>query len=121
MLEFFDKIGGGKPMKCDERAEGEDERIAEERDRDEMSRRKYKDGDIYKMHTYKDAILRSEGAYILYPGDSSKVFRGVEDEKIPSVGAFPLTPGKLGEEENELASFIKAVLRLRTRAPKGGQ
>ena len=28
----------------------------------------FKNGDIYKMHTYKDSILKSHGAYVLYPG-----------------------------------------------------
>jgi len=117
VLELFDKVGGRERIAPKDSTEEEDQKLAEERAKEEMRRRKYKDGDIYKMHTYKDAILRSEGAYILYPGDSSKVFKGVKDEDIPSVGAFPLTPGKKGEEENELARFIKAVLRLRTRPP----
>ena len=25
-----------------------------------------KNGDIYKMHTYKDSILKTEGSYVLY-------------------------------------------------------
>ena len=63
------------------------------------------------MHTYKDAILRTEGAYVLYPGDETKIFRVQNDKPIPSVGAFPLTPGKNGKEEEELTTFIIAVLK----------
>ncbi|MDO5836699.1 MAG: nuclease domain-containing protein, partial [Methanobacterium sp.] len=74
----------------------------ETRDLEEETKRKFKYGDLYKMHTYKDAILKTEGAYVLYPGDDCKIF---------SVGAFPLTPGKNGEEENELISFIIAVIK----------
>ena len=74
--------------------------------------RKYKAGDIYKMHTYKDAILETRGAYIFYPGDKNKIFRVDEDKEIPSVGAFPLTPGKEGKEEEELEDFLNAVFRL---------
>ena len=57
------------------------------------------------------AIVRTEGAYILYPGDKQKVFYVTEGEAIPSVGAFPLTPGKEGVEEEELGSFVMGVLR----------
>ena len=28
--------------------------------------------DVYKMHTYKDAITKTEGAYVLYPGEIPK-------------------------------------------------
>lgn len=31
--------------------------------------------DIHVMHTYKDAILTTEGSYILYPGDEECLFR----------------------------------------------
>ena len=29
----------------------------------------YKRGDLLKMHTYNDAIRRTVGSYVLYPGD----------------------------------------------------
>ena len=45
------------------------------------------------------------------PGMIRRFFKVTEDEPIPSVGAFPLTPGKNGEEENELGSFIVAVIK----------
>jgi len=63
------------------------------------------------MHTYKDAILETQGAYILYPGDEDAVFRVVEDKPIPSVGAFPLTPGKDGMEEEGLERFVMKILQ----------
>jgi hypothetical protein len=63
------------------------------------------------MHTYKDAILRSQGAYIFYPGDKRVLFRVKDEYEIPSVGAFPLTPGKNGFEEKELQNFIIAVIK----------
>ncbi len=46
------------------------------------------------MHNYKDAILSTQGSFILYPGDENAVFRE-EDGPIPSVGAFPLPPAIL--------------------------
>jgi len=79
------------------------------RDLEEEFQRKYKAGDIYKMHTYKDAILHSIGAYILYPGDEEVIFKEYIDE-IPSVGAFPLNPGNSKNEE-KLKKFIKIILK----------
>ena len=80
------------------------------RDNEEDKSHKFKSGDIYKMHTYKDAILRTEGAYVLYPGSREDIFKIDETEAIPSVGAFPLNPGENGNEENTLSEFIKAIL-----------
>ena len=80
------------------------------RDNEEDKSHKFKSGDIYKMHTYKDAILRTEGAYVLYPGSREDIFKVDEIDAIPSVGAFPLNPGENGNEENSLSEFIKAIL-----------
>jgi len=55
--------------------------------------------------------VSTQGSYILYPGDKETVFRVKEDEPIPSVGAFPLTPGKDGGEKEELERFVLAILR----------
>lgn len=58
----------------------------------EESSRKYKNADIYKMHTYKDAILYSLGSFVLYPGEKEGVFRVDDDYEIPAIGAIPLKP-----------------------------
>lgn len=60
--------------------------------------------DIYKMHTYRDALLKSMGSYVLYPGTGEgKYYVKPPDEQfwderegmvLPSVGAIPLVPGK---------------------------
>jgi hypothetical protein len=80
--------------------------------RDSLEEKDYifKDGDIYKMHTYKDSILKTEGSYVLYPGSITKRFEE-SDLIIPSVGAFSLTPGNDDVEEDNLEVFIKEVLR----------
>lgn len=115
VLNFYEQIGK-QPLnkeKNNERQstdEIEEKRIID-RDNSEETTRTYKDGDIYKMHTYKDAILKSEGAYILYPGDKQALFKVCDYHQIPSVGAFPLTPGKNGDEEKELEEFLIAVLK----------
>lgn len=56
----------------------------------------YKRADLLKMHSYRDAIKRSEGAYILYPGTQNKTWNGYH-EILPGVGAFAISPGKTGE------------------------
>jgi len=71
----------------------------------------YKKDDIYKMHTYKDAILRTKGAYIIYPGNGKSGFFEIEVGKvIPSVGAISLTPGDAEIERKRLDWFIKSIL-----------
>lgn len=52
-----------------------DDNNINERDKEEDEKRIYKYADIYKMHTYKDAIKGSLGAYVLYPGSESKIFK----------------------------------------------
>jgi hypothetical protein len=51
----------------------------------------YKRADILKMHAYKDAIRRTVGAYVLYPGTKTNEYRGFH-EIVPGLGAFPLSP-----------------------------
>lgn len=68
--------------------------------------------DIYKMHTYRDAILNSYGSYVLYPGDRDDVYRrpveGRKDNFLPSVGAVPLVP--MAEEDEQLEMLMGNVL-----------
>lgn len=63
---------------------------------DVKSRRDIKHVDILKMHAYRDAVYRTGGAYVLYPGDGGKVHNWTkydfEDELFPAVGAFPMSP-----------------------------
>jgi predicted component of viral defense system (DUF524 family) len=61
----------------------------EEQERQGSSRR----DDLLKMHAYRDAIRRSAGAYVLFPGTAEpREFREYV-ELIPGLGAFPLRPG----------------------------
>ena len=68
----------------------------------------YKNEDIHKMHTYKDAIRNTIGSYILYPGDTIKEKLFYEDKEIEldSVGAFPLNPGEDKINKKVLSKFI---------------
>lgn len=55
----------------------------------------YKRADLLKMHAYKDAIRRSAGAFVLYPGTSSLAKREFH-EILPGLGAFALRPRPQG-------------------------
>lgn len=50
-------------------------------------------GDLLKMHAYRDAIRRTGGAYVLYPGDSQKEPFRQFHEVLPGLGAFAVRPG----------------------------
>lgn len=70
----------------------------------------FKNVDLLKMHAYKDAIRRTGGAYVLYPGEGKdKPFRGFH-ELIPGLGAFVLKPNKDQTGREELKKFILLVV-----------
>lgn len=75
----------------------------------------YKHGDLLKMHTYNDAIRRTIGSYVLYPGSNgdnklnNKSFR-LYDEIVPGVGAFSIKPSISNSGENELKNFISSLI-----------
>lgn len=69
----------------------------------------YKNADLLKMHAYKDAIRRTGGAYVLYPGDKSINKKGFH-EIIPGLGAFPVKPSKTESGIGELKAFILEVI-----------
>lgn len=70
----------------------------------------YKNADLLKMHAYKDAIRRTSGAYVLYPGDTEKPLRGFH-EILPGLGAFPIKPSENTIETIHIENFIKEVLK----------
>ena len=61
------------------------------------------------MHAYKDAIRRTGGAYVLYPGDKSINQKGFH-EIIPGLGAFPVKPSKTDSGIGELKAFILEII-----------
>jgi predicted component of viral defense system (DUF524 family) len=73
----------------------------------------YKHQDLLKMHAYRDAIKRSQGAYVLYPGNvqSPIRFEGFH-EILPGLGAFAISPDKDGKATGttELHKFLNEVL-----------
>lgn len=73
------------------RPELEEEAALQEKEEEDQgsSRRE----DLLKMHAYRDAIRRSAGAYVLFPGGSEPLEFREYLEVIPGLGAFPLRPG----------------------------
>ena len=83
--------------------------------------------DLFKMHTYRDGILGTRGAYILFPGDgvggvvslpkpnlfvrSPAAFGGAGLHQIPSVGAFDLAPGGDPAQSQAIASLLANALQ----------
>lgn len=72
--------------------------------------------DLLKMHAYRDAIRRTAGAYVLYPGnatesESSREFRGFH-EVLPGLGAFAIRPRADGSAAGmeALAKFLDDVV-----------
>jgi predicted component of viral defense system (DUF524 family) len=82
--------------------------------------------DLFKMHTYRDGILGSRGAYILFPGDGTgprfdgrqksmfvrhpSAFAGKPEYLFPSVGAFDLCPGREAAQRPAIRDFLRNVL-----------
>lgn len=70
----------------------------------------YKRVDLLKMHAYKDAIRRTAGAYVLYPGNQAKNWRGFH-EIVPGLGAFGIRPTEDNDDGTAaLRTFILEVV-----------
>ena len=80
----------------------------------------YNRGDLLKMHAYRDAIRRSGGAFVLYPGvvenperDNRRwqTYRGFH-ELLPGLGAFAIKPDENGGAEGmvHLSQFLDRVM-----------
>lgn len=67
--------------------------------------------DLLKMHAYRDAIRRSAGAYVLYPGTELRRFREFH-EVLPGLGAFSLRPTDAGAAAGSgpLRRFLQDVI-----------
>ena len=103
-------------------ADADDDEIGYEQEISRLHRRE----DLFKMHTYRDGILGTRGAYILFPGDGTglcmdgknqnffvrhpSAFRGPAAYMFPSVGAFDLCPGRDESQLPALKAFLSNVL-----------
>lgn len=76
--------------------------------------------DLLKMHAYRDAIRRTAGAYVLYPGnpeEGNKEYMGFH-EVLPGLGAFAVRPDKDGKATgmDAVSAFLdRAVEHLANR------
>jgi hypothetical protein len=91
----------------------DDDAFNKETEQKEEARTAAKYADLLKMHAYRDAVRRTAGAYVLYPGkpgDGQK-FLGFH-EVLPGLGAFAIRPDKNGKAEgmNALADFLDRVI-----------
>jgi len=62
---------------------------------DELQREGALRADLLKMHAYRDAIRRSAGAYVIYPGDDDPAVREQfteYQELLPGLGCFRIAP-----------------------------
>ena len=68
--------------------------------------------DLRKMHAYRDAIRRTAGAYVLYPGDNDRPSEDLRQyhEVLPGLGAFVLRPSENGEATTVAAGHLKDFL-----------
>jgi predicted component of viral defense system (DUF524 family) len=104
------------PKTIDEKTAEEKEQIvhihfdAKYKVKNKKDNSKFKRDDVIKMHAYKDAIRRTGGAYILYPGVDTKPtnFKGFH-EVLPGLGAFAIRPSEENCGINHLIDFIKEV------------
>lgn len=82
-------------------------------DADDEVEGNYKRQDLLKMHAYRDAIKRSQGAYVLYPGraNASVKLKGFH-EILPGLGAFGIAPDENGTAKGleSLEKFLDEVL-----------
>lgn len=90
--------------------------------------RVHKQEDLYKMHTYRDGILSTRGAYVLFPGDGvggrstaprpnlfvrhPTALGGGSQHQIPSVGAFDLAPSGAPAQVAAIQALIVAALEM---------
>jgi predicted component of viral defense system (DUF524 family) len=82
----------------------------------------YKKDDLNKIHCYRDALLGTRGAYILYPG--KKVAKSadmpfvrtskpaIKEKLFPNVGAFSLRPMYKREQKKVIKKFLENSIRL---------
>jgi hypothetical protein len=103
---FYDLISKSKG---EELTDEENNELLEEELIDEK-KGTFKNQDLLKMHAYKDAIRRTAGAYVLYPGEGkNEPFRGFH-ELIPGLGAFVIKPSRDDKDKQHFKDFIRQVV-----------
>jgi len=109
-IDQIDKLFGAEELYNKNTSESDTNEIEEEK-REQKATNVYKVGDLYKMHTYNEAIRKTVGSYILYPGDENKKFQKFH-EILPGVGAFVMKPNLSDSkpDSGELEIFLKQII-----------
>ncbi len=94
-------------LTSDEESDLDDKDLSNEKEMQKQGN--YKRADLLKMHAYKDAIRRTVGAYVLYPGTKTYKRRGFH-EIIPGLGAFPVSPSNDGSGVDTIGQFVRDVV-----------
>lgn len=70
-----------------------------------------KNDDIAKMHSYRDAIKKTRGAFVLFPGERHTLFSISDklEDKYEGVGAFPLNINI--SNDDYLTDMVETVLK----------
>lgn len=97
---------------------GDDSEVGQQEEEQER-RGTFKRADVYKMHTYRDAIPSAHSAWILYPGTESRFFSAIDHRShkdfgampapLEGVGVVPLRPGAPATEARTLLSTLLGV------------
>ena len=101
------------------------EEVGDDTEYDREIARLHKRDDLFKMHTYRDGILSSRGAYVLFPGNGEEMrlsgskqnlfvrhpsaFSGSPTHKFPSVGVFDLCPGRDDQQASTIKNFLEGI------------
>ncbi|RNF30015.1 hypothetical protein NM04_14820 [Massilia aurea] len=99
-------------------------------DYQEEINRIHKQEDLYKMHTYRDGILGSRGAYVLFPGDGTggvstnpkpnffvrhpSAHGGGAAHIVPSVGTFAIAPAGDSAQRDAIRMLLLSALNAAT-------
>ena len=93
--------------------DSDDKAFENEAESKDQARTAAKYADLLKMHAYRDAVRRTTGSYVLYPGEpgDGQKFQGYH-EVLPGLGAFAIRPDKDGKPEgmSALADFLDIVI-----------
>jgi hypothetical protein len=101
-VEFIDQLFGREESLFKQ----EEQEASAELEEESIGSGRYKREDLLKMHAYRDAIRRSYGAYVLYPGTVDQRWE-LYHELLPGLGAFVLRPGR---DNAVLDDFIRALV-----------
>lgn len=88
-----------------------DDQVNLDKEKEEQRKGTYKRADLLKMHAYKDAIRRTGGAYVLYPGNEDTIVMKGFHELIPGLGAFAVRPSRTNDGTEHLKLFIRDIVR----------